>query len=120
MSNTTDEKKRRDDDLRKRLDHLYSMQVQPSLYLARRFDELRNEVDLNAEKAMAFIKPSTSEDDGDEDYKPMSRYQINDARLEFIRILGAVEQKIRNQLSTKSALASEAYSHMEKRVFEFM
>ena len=105
-------KKRLDDDLRKKLDHLQSIQVQTSLYLARRFDEIRSQIDFDAEKAFQGIKHDGKDSE--------SKHKIKDARLEFIRILNAEESKLRSKLSGQALSPSEAYLNLEKKVVEFL
>ena len=106
------DKKRLNDDLRKKLEHLQSIQVQPSLYLARRFDEIRSQIDFDAEKAFQGIKHDGKESE--------SKDKIKDARLEFIRILNAEESKLRRKLSGQALSPSEAYLNLEKKVVEFL
>ena len=103
-----EDKLKMDQDLERRLDHLYGMLMQPSFHLAKTFDEIRSYVDYDAERIQI------NEDDS------AVYSNIQDARLEFIRILNAIEERLRSRLSNKPPGTNEAYESLEKRVNEFM
>ena len=94
-------------DLRRRLDFLHGIPMQPSLHFARTFDELRSSVDYDAERILI-------QDDSAE------ATRTADARLEFICILNAIEERLRARLSIKPPGINKAYEALERRVNDFM
>ena len=101
------------EDLRKKLDRLSWMHNEPALFVAEHFAELRNQVDLDAEELLSEIQ-SVKRDTG----KAPKVSDMNETRLEFIRILEELEKRTGHQTKPESP-ASEVYASFEQRIDAF-
>ena len=108
-----DLKARMDDDLRRKLDRLYSMKMQPALHLSQTIDSLINSIDLDAERQLLIIENKQTS-------VRERQATVNGARCEFVRILKALEKNLHTRLLTnqKKELGKD-FVALEERVNEF-
>lgn len=100
-------------DLRRRLDSLFVMNMQPALHLSKKFDHIVNRIDYEAE-LMLMDSPKRF------GIKSPSNKEINEARCEFIRILRLLENKLNARLlANETKEPGEDFDVLEKRVKEF-
>lgn len=103
------------DDLKRKLDNLFGMKMQPSLHLSKRFDEIISKIDYDAERIMLDLenKSKASATECQETEK------VNDARFEFVRILRVLERNLRTQLLTNQPKKLDhAFLTIEQRAKE--
>ena len=126
-------KAKMDDDLQRRLDRLYSMKMQPSLYLSQRFDSIINAIDFDAERIILDLQEgknsketkkdgttTTDEDSSDEDETPSTSLEkVNKARCEFIRILRLLEKELTKSLPKEIKEPGRHFLCLEEQVKEF-
>ena len=106
-----DLKTKMDDVLKQKLDHVFSIKMQPALYLSKRFDSIVSSIDLDAEQIMRKLGQHSEE-----------ASKVNNARCEFIRILKATEKNLQTRVLANEPLTrqpGEAFEALEKRVKEF-
>ena len=102
-----------DDDLRRKMDHLYLIKKLPALFLAQRFDSIINSIDLDAERIM-------SEFDGKDPNQESKTQEVNEARCEFVRILKLLEKDLQTRLSTNGTKElGEDFASLSDRVEAF-
>lgn len=101
------------EDLRRRLDRLYAMKMQPGLHLSQKFDEIINLIDLDAERILQDLSDHSESNPE----KPQSAREVNEARCEFVRILKALEQNLQSRLlANEPKKVDKAFAALEERV----
>ena len=110
-------KAKMDDDLKRKLDNLFRIKMQPSLALSERFDDIISQVDYDAEKILYDLQteqpPSASGLQESE--------KVNGSRVELVRILKVLERSIRSQLlPNQSKELDRAVEAIEKRTHVFL
>ena len=101
------------EDLRKRLDRLCWMHNEPALHMSEYFAELRRQVDFDAEQLISEIQ-SVKYDS----WEVPKDSDVNETRLEFIRILNELEKRTGHQPKPET-VSSKAYLSLEQRVDAF-
>ena len=96
-------------DLMTKFNHLCLMHNEPALHVSEHFAELRNRVDLDAEKQIEVAREK-----GDEE----AINQVNGKRMEFIRILQELEKRIGFQPKPETE-SNEIFASLEKTVKAF-
>ena len=109
-----DQKAKMDDDLRRKLDRLCSMKLQPALHLSQRFDSIISSIDFDAESILDAL--------GNDAKKPGKQRQTlsktnEDSRFEFIRILKLLETSLHARLLPNEV--GKDFTELEDRVKEF-
>ena len=100
-------------DLRKKLDCLCWMHNEPTLHVAQHFAELRRQVDLDAERLLSEIQTMKCDTE-----KTPKDSDVNEKRLEFIRILEELEKRTSLQPKPQTT-SSDVYASFEQRVEAF-
>ena len=134
------------EDILKKFDQLCLIQVQPALFVTERFDEIRNEIDLGAEKIInGYLQKEKTEDnettsesssDSDSDnsdddnddadaptkavLKESRQDVINSFREGYLHILKTREDSILENLSANEKIGQGDFSDLKQKVDEFL
>lgn len=103
-------KSRLDQDLMEKLNMLDLILQQPALHVLKRFEDEISSIDANAEREL------TNDECPDE-----LKQKANEVRLEFARILGAVETRLQEKLTTVELADSlRDFKSLKERVQGFL
>ena len=113
-----DLKSRMDQDLTQKLDSLFAMKMQPALHLSKKFDDIVNRIDYDAERILLNQSADSGSSNTSETLASTSK--VNEVRCEFVRILKLLEQNLQTQLlANETKELGEDFEVLQKLVEEF-
>ena len=121
------------EDLLKKFDRLCLIQAQPALFVTERFDEIRYEIDFDAERIIESSRENqesdqkssdsdSSDDDNDDSIAQKEDLQdfINGLREGYIHVLKTREESILEYLSNSYATEQRGFSALKQKVDDFI